>query len=123
MTNQSAQVALVQDDIERAAVLGRNALAAFAQHGERQGIAEGLETLAAVAAANEDPGRAAVLGGAAAAVRETISSSPAAFETVIAGRFLETAERTSGEERWQASWRAGRALSAETAVKHALAST
>jgi predicted ATPase/DNA-binding XRE family transcriptional regulator len=123
MTNQSAQVALVQDDIERAAVLGRNALAAFAQHGERQGIAEGLETLAAVAAANEDPGRAAVLGGAAAAVRETISSSPAAFETVIAGRFLETAERTSGEERWQASWGAGRALSAETAVKHALAST
>lgn len=62
----------------RASALAHNALAEFASHAERQGIADGLETLAAVAAARSDPGRAATLAGAAAAIRETNRCQPVA---------------------------------------------
>ena len=120
ITIASAQVALVQDDIERADSLARGALATFAEHTERQGIAEGLMTLAAVAAARSNPDRAARLGGAAAGVRETLATRPG-FELVIAGRLMATVERTVSEERWRAAWEAGRALSTEVAVAQALA--
>ncbi|MBO0785794.1 MAG: tetratricopeptide repeat protein, partial [Actinobacteria bacterium] len=73
--NQRAQAALALGGIDQADGLARDALAGFASHEERQGIAEGLETLAVVAAARSDPGRAAILAGAAAAIRETIAAS------------------------------------------------
>jgi tetratricopeptide (TPR) repeat protein len=121
ITNASAQAALALDDIERADRLARSALAAQSKHKERQGIAEGLETLAAVAAACSDSDRAATLGGAAAAIRDTIAFRQAAFELVITDRYLKRAESTAGEERWHAAWEKGRALSAEVAVGYALA--
>jgi hypothetical protein len=108
-------------EIERADSLARSALATQSKQGERQGIAEGLETLAAVAAARSDPDRAATLGAAAAAIRDTIAFRHVEFELVITDRFLERAEMTAGEERWQAAWEKGRALSAEVAVAYALA--
>jgi tetratricopeptide (TPR) repeat protein len=120
-TNASAQAALARNDIERASNLARNALSALAVHADRQGIAEGLEIMAAVAASRSDPKRAATLSGAAAAIRETIASPPTTFAFAITRQFLESAERASGKERWQASWDAGRVLSAEAAIKYALA--
>jgi predicted ATPase/transcriptional regulator with XRE-family HTH domain len=121
ITNASAQAALAMGEIERADSLARSALVTQSKQGERQGIAEGLETLAAVAAARSDPGRAATLGGAAAAIRDTIAFRHVEFELVITDRFLETAERTAGEEQWHAAWERGRALSAAVAVAYALA--
>ena len=121
ITNASAQAALAMDEIERADSLARSALATQSTQEERQGIAEGLETLAAVASARSDPDRAATLGGAAAAIRDTIAFRHVAFELVITGRFLERAEGAAGEERWHAAWEKGRALSAEVAVAYALA--
>jgi tetratricopeptide (TPR) repeat protein len=121
ITNASAQAALALDDIERADSLARSALAAQSKQQERQGIAEGLETLAAVAAARSEPDRAATLGGAAAAIRDTIAFRQAAFELVITARFLDRAERTAGDERWRAAWEKGRALTADAAVAYALA--
>jgi hypothetical protein len=121
MTNASALAALALDNIERAESLARSALAAQSKQKERQGIAEGLETLAAVAAARSDPDRAATLSGASTAIRDSIAFSHAAFELVITSRFLERAARTAGEERWRAAWEKGRALSAEAAVEYALA--
>ena len=91
-TNQRARAALAQGDVERASALAHNALAEFASHAERQGIADGLETLAAVAAARSDPGRAATLAGAAAAIRETIAASQLP-DLTITSRFLREAER------------------------------
>ena len=49
--NHIAHAALAGNDLAHADRLARDALASFAEHGERQGIAEGLDTLAAVAAA------------------------------------------------------------------------
>ena len=120
MTNAIAQAALALDDIERADRLARSALAEQSKNKERQGIAEGLEALAAVAAARSDADRAATLGGAAAAIRDTIAFRHTEFERVITDRSLEGAETTAGAERWHAAWEKGRALSAEAAVAYAL---
>jgi tetratricopeptide (TPR) repeat protein len=121
ITNASALAALALDNIERAESLARSALAALSKQKESQGIAEGLETLAAVAAARSDPDRAATLSGASTAIKDSIAFSHPAFELVITSRFLERAERTAGEERWRAAWEKGRALSAAVAVAYALA--
>jgi predicted ATPase/transcriptional regulator with XRE-family HTH domain len=121
MTNAIAQAALALDDIERADRLARSALAEQSKNKERQGIAEGLEALAAVAAARSDADRAATLGGAAAAIRDTIAFRHTEFERVITDRSLEGAETTAGVERWHAAWEKGRGLSAEAAVAYALA--
>jgi predicted ATPase/transcriptional regulator with XRE-family HTH domain len=120
ITNASAHAALARDDIERADRLARSALAEVSRHGERQGIAEGLVTLAAVAAARSDPDRAATLSGAAAAIRETIAFQQAPFELVITQSLLERVRKTMGEGRWHISWEAGHALNAESAVALAL---
>ena len=122
VTNIRAQASLVRHDIEGASGLARDARLVVAEQGERQGIAEGLEVLAAVAAAGAEPDRAATLSGAAAATRETIASRPT-FEVAITGRFVETVQRTVSQERWQESWEAGRALSTEAAVAYALGGT
>ncbi len=121
ITNASAQAALARDDVGRAESLARTALTAFAEHAERQGIAECLDTLAAVAASRSNADRAATLSGAAAAVRETIASRPAPFELVITRRFVNRVEERSGKQRWHASWEAGHALGAEAAVAYGLA--
>lgn len=119
MTNQRAQAALAQGDAERAGALAREALAESASHAERQGIADGLETLGAVAAARSDPGRAATLAGAAAAIRETIAASQLP-DLIITTRFLREAERDANPKRWRASWQAGHSLAAADAVAYAL---
>ncbi len=118
--NGSAQAALARVDIERADSLARDALTAFAKYEERQGIADSLEILAAVAAARSDADRAGTLSGAATAVRETIASRPAPFELAIIARYTERAEKSAGKKRWLLAWETGRALSAEGAVAYAL---
>jgi tetratricopeptide (TPR) repeat protein len=119
MTNQRAQAALASGDIQRAGTLARDALTEFAHHAERQGIAEGLETLAAVAAAQSDPSRAATLTGAAALIRETIAS-PQLPDLIITGRLLLAAQTGSNNKHWQTAWEAGHALTTADAVAYAL---
>jgi tetratricopeptide (TPR) repeat protein len=119
MTNQRAQAALAQGDNERASMLARDALTEFAHYAERQGVAEGLETLAAVAAAQSDPHRAASLIGAAAAIRETIASPPLP-ELVITARFLQSAQLELGHQHWRTTWEAGHSLAAADAIADAL---
>jgi predicted ATPase/DNA-binding XRE family transcriptional regulator len=120
INNTMAHAALARNDIAGADGLARDALAAAANQGERQGIAEGLQTLAAIAAARSDPDRAAMLAGAAAAVRETIAARPGPFDLAIPGRFLQTIEKAVTAKRWRRSWDAGRALNLEAAVAYAL---
>jgi predicted ATPase/transcriptional regulator with XRE-family HTH domain len=119
MTNQRAQAALARKDTEQADALARDALAEFAEHAERQGIAEGLDTLAAVAAARSDQDRAATLAGAAAAIRETIAS-PQLPDMVISRHLLQAAQQDTDQQRWRAAWETGHALGAADAVAYAL---
>lgn len=119
--NHLAQAALAGNEIAHAEDLAREALTAVAERGERQGIAEGLEALAAVAAACEDPQRAATLASAAAAIRETIASRAAAFDIAITGRFLDRIRASASEEQWRRAWDRGHQLGSAAAVAIALA--
>jgi hypothetical protein len=112
---------LAGHDVAHADRLARDALACFAEHGERQGIAEVLDTMAAVAAARSDGDRAATIAGAAAAIRETIASQPAPFDVAITGPVLQRTKASVSEERWHRCWSQGQALEPAAAVAYTLA--
>jgi hypothetical protein len=84
-------------------------------------MAEGLETLAAVAAACSAVERAATLAGAAAAIREAIAARAAPFDIAITSRLLDRTQATVSEKRWHHAWDRGRTLDPAAAVAHALA--
>jgi tetratricopeptide (TPR) repeat protein len=123
VTNHIAHAALAGNDVAHAERLARDALACFTEHGERQGIAEGLDTMAAVAAARSNGERAATIAGAAAAIRETIASRTAAFDVAITGPLLQRVKAGVGEEPWHRRWSQGQALEPAAAVAYALADT
>ena len=115
-----AQAALVRGDIERADTLARSSLTAFVTQRERIGVAEALDTLAAIAARQGHLERAATLDGAATRIHETISFRPAPFERAITGRLIEVARSDLGPDRWSTAWAEGHALSQADAVEGAL---
>jgi predicted ATPase/DNA-binding XRE family transcriptional regulator len=119
--NHIAHAALADNDLARADRLACEALASVAEQGERQGIAEGLETLAAVAAERSAVDRAATLAGAAAAIRDTIASHAAPFDVAITAPHLDMIKASVSEERWHRAWDRGVALDSATAVAYALA--
>jgi hypothetical protein len=122
ITNTIAHAALARRDIVPANQLARDALMAAWKQGEREGMADGLETLAALAAAGGKARRAANLAGAAAAIRETIAYQPAPFEAAMTRPFLQAAQRNVRQQQWHRWWQAGRALDAAAAVAVALRS-
>jgi tetratricopeptide (TPR) repeat protein len=119
--NTIAHAALARDDVDEADRLARAALVTASAHQERQGIADGLHTLAAIAAARGDSDRAATLAGAAAAVRETIAARPGPFDVAIPGRFLEMAKRAAAAQSWHRAWQTGYEMQADEAVAYTLA--
>ena len=120
MMNAIAHAALAEDEFERADGLARDALTVFATQRERIGVAEALDTLAAVAAARADSERAARLDGAAERIHETIASRPAPFERVISGRFIAASQAAVGATRWRPGWEFGHGLSLDEAIAYAL---
>ena len=118
--NHLAHAALAQDDVAGADRLAREALVSVAEQGEPQGIAEALETMAAVAAARSAADRAATLAGAAEAARQAIVFQPAAFDVAITGRRLDATRARMSAKRWQHAWARGRALNPAGAVAYAL---
>jgi len=121
INNTMAHAALARKDIAGADRLGREALSTSAQQEERLGVAQGLQTLAGVAAARAEPDRAATLAGAAAAIWGTIAARPAPFDVAIPGLFLRRVEKTVPAKRWRKSWDRGYAMGGEAAVEYALA--
>lgn len=120
VTNHLAHAALARNDFARADRLARDALAVFAEHGERQGIAEALDTMAA---ARSDAEQAAVIAGAAAALRETIAARPAPFDVAITGPLLRRLKERAPEQQWRCWWDAGQALEPAAAAAYAMAKT
>ena len=119
ITNAIAHAALAQDDVDRAEGLAMDALTGFSRQRERIGVAEALDTLAAVAAAHANSERAARLDGATASIHETIASRPAPFERAITGRFIKASQAAVGADMWRSGWEAGHAMSLEEAIDYA----
>lgn len=96
------------------------ALLGFARPGEQRGVAECLEALAA-AGYTGDPERAAVLLGAADAIREAIGAPRPASDRMSHDRLIAAVRHSLGEEAFDAGWQQGRLLDVDEVVAVALA--
>jgi tetratricopeptide (TPR) repeat protein len=119
--NHLAHAALARDDVSQADRLARDALTTVAEHSEPQGIAEALETLAAIAAVRSHGERSATLAGSATAIRESIASRAAPFDTAIMSQLISKTKAMMSEEQWHHSYERGLALGPAAAVQYALA--
>jgi hypothetical protein len=125
-----------QGDSARAKEMITESLLLRRDLGDRQGLAEGLETMAGLLAAADPPeaGAAARLLGAAHGLRETIGAPIPAIERQeqadlverVRGLFeaVEMGNRTPGEIAFADAWNTGEALAAhppEKLIEQALA--
>jgi non-specific serine/threonine protein kinase len=96
-------------------------LRAARQQESLRAIAEGLEAMAEIAAAEEQPERAVQLLAAAQSVRDRIGLHLRYMSDAAHARLLATLRRTLGKSLFSAAWTAGRALSWQQASDYALA--
>ena len=98
----------------------KEALALYWEWGHARCIAEGLESLAHVAAVCEQPERAARLLGAAEALRESRGGAMYPFWRLEYERCLEALRPQLDQATWAARWAEGRAMPLKDAVAVAL---
>jgi hypothetical protein len=114
-------VAASRGDPGRATGYLCESLAVRRELGERLGIAECLEGLAAVADGTGQPDRAARLLGAAGTLREAIGAPLPPVDRPAHEAAVQATRGLLGEAAFAAAWAAGRALPLEQAVAEALA--
>ncbi|HEX8219872.1 MAG TPA: tetratricopeptide repeat protein [Chloroflexia bacterium] len=99
-----------------AAARCRESLAIYSELGDRTGAAVCLESLAGIASLQGQAQRAAMLGGAAEALREAMGSPIPAAQQAEHDARVEAARRELGEVPFAQAWRKGRALPLEEAI-------
>jgi hypothetical protein len=114
------QVAFIQRDSERAKAYLARSLALFHTLNSRLGIAECLEYLAGVIAAQGQLVPAVRLLGAAEALRNGASIPLSTVEHVAYDRIVESVRGQMDPVTFAAAWAAGRALSLAQAIAEAL---
>jgi len=111
-------VALLGGATGKAESLFAASLERFRQLEDLQGIAEGLEGLAAVSAAEmrRDRGvRAARLAGAAASIRERLTAKQYPFDRSGMEPYLARAKASLGDAGWGRAWKEGHQMSVDEA--------
>jgi predicted ATPase/DNA-binding CsgD family transcriptional regulator len=108
-------------DYARAGGLLRQALVLWQELGNRHWIARSMAALAAVAAAQHQPERAARLGGAAEAQRKAVGAALSPDQQADSDAALAGARAELGERTFMDAWAAGLALSWDEAADEALA--
>jgi len=88
--------------------------------GEKQGSAEALAGLAAVARAQGQLRRAAALGGAAEALFESIGSRIRSLARANFSHVVADLSKAMGEHQFATIWAEGRAMTLEQAIEYAL---
>jgi predicted ATPase/DNA-binding XRE family transcriptional regulator len=120
-TGYLGYVALLRGHLPTARRLFGASLSAFQELGERFGIAEELQAISVLSAAEGLDRRAAELAGAAHALWDSMSAQPLAADRAIASRYLDSARRRVGPSKWRAAWRRGEAMGLDEGIAHALA--
>jgi non-specific serine/threonine protein kinase len=120
--NNLALGAVVEGDYDGASLLIRENLRIARELDYKLGIQYSLLGLGLVAAAREQPARAARLWGAVEAVEETfgITITPLARSHTDYEGHLAASRSQLGEEAFAAAWSEGRAMALEEAVEYAL---
>ncbi|HMA33605.1 MAG TPA: tetratricopeptide repeat protein [Chloroflexia bacterium] len=114
-------VAMDEQQHEQAKILYKESLALLGELGNRPLIAMCLAGLARVAGLQDQPGWAARLFGAAAALREAIGTPLRPADHLEYAHHVLAARRRLDEREWDAAWLAGRAMPPEQAIAFALA--
>ena len=109
-------LALLEGEKTRAKKLFSDALGRFSQLGDQGGIAESVEGLASVSAAERKMERAALQWGTATRVRESTRSKTLPFERALIDRWLDEVRASLGEATWQAMLAKGRDVDHEDAI-------
>jgi predicted ATPase/DNA-binding XRE family transcriptional regulator len=120
-TGYLGYVALLRDDLPGARRLFVASLRTFHELGERFGIAEELQAISVLSAAEGLDRRAGELAGAAHALWDSMSAQPLAADRAIASPYLDSARRRVGPSKWRAAWRRGQAMGLDEGIAHALA--
>jgi non-specific serine/threonine protein kinase len=116
-----AHVARAEGDLRRATALITECFGLFRELGARDlGITEGLEILAAVAAACGRPERAARLLGAAEALRVTTCAPVVPAERATHDRDVAALHAALDASNFAAEWAVGQSLSSDEAITYAL---
>jgi predicted ATPase/DNA-binding NarL/FixJ family response regulator len=110
-----------QGDTERAAELYGESLTLDVALDQRWMIAETLAAMADIALAFGELHRAARLLGAAAALNETIGTTPFAWARDMLPGLIDGTRSALGEDAFANAWQAGRSLPLERAIEEALA--
>lgn len=110
----------LHNDPQSAATLLREGLAISQQMRDRQGTADGIESLGWASAACGESDRAARLLGAAAAVRDSIGLQLLSIWDVDHDRAQAMARKLLGDGAFEAASAAGRTLALEDAIAFAL---
>ena len=113
-------MALLQDDLGRAADLYRESLSISWDAGLNPLVQVALEGLACVAGATGGEERAARLWGAAQALQEAKDIPRDPDFIAEADARISAVRSGMGEEGWEEAWRRGRAMTLDEAVSYAL---
>jgi hypothetical protein len=114
-------MALLQNDLGRAADLYRESLSLSWDAGLHPIVQNALEGFACLAGAEREAERAARLWGAAQTLHET-KGIPRDIDFLAEADARISAVRTGmGEEVWEEAWRKGRTMTLDEAVSYALA--
>jgi hypothetical protein len=113
-------IALLQDDLGRAADHYRESLSLSWDTGMNPIVHHDLEGLACLAGAQGKAERAARLWGAAQALHETKGIPRDTDFLAEADARIAVVRSAMGEEAWEEAWRKGRAMTLDEAVSYAL---
>jgi hypothetical protein len=113
-------IALLQDDLGRAADLYRETLTLSWETGVSPVVQRTLEGLACAAGAKGEAQRAARLWGAAQALHETKGIPRDIDFLAEAGARISAVRSGMGEEAWEKAWRKGRGMNLDEAVSYAM---
>ena len=117
------RAALEQRDLALARGCLTESLALWRERGERQGIVQCLEGLAAAASGEGQPEglrRAARLWGAAAAARQAVGLHMPPLDRTAYDRQVAAARAQCDEAAWETAWAEGQAMPLEQAITDAL---
>lgn len=113
-------LAHIRGDLEQARILYRMGIQLKFESRQTFGLLSSLSALAQLAAAKEEPARAARLWGAADRIREQWRHVPTPYHTQFYWSELPRAQEVLGKSAFEQEWARGRAWTLERAVEYAL---
>jgi predicted ATPase/class 3 adenylate cyclase len=118
--SELAHVLRAHGELDEPLVTYRDLLPKWRDLGHRSAVAHELECIAYILIRKEEPVRAAMLLGAAEALREAIDSVMTKREQVEYANEMESLRAGMDEAEFEQAWKKGRAMTMEQAIQFAL---